>query len=172
MGRITKRVVEAAPAEAKDYFIWDDELPGFGVRIFTSGKRSYLIQYRAQGRSRRLTIGRHGICGFDDITPHILRHSFASIANDLGFTETTVAALLGHAKGSVTGRYIHTMDAALIAAADTVAGYIQGLLDGAHYKLTAYALDHASRKQALASFLAAAVAEEHAADASGESLAA
>lgn len=59
-----------------------------------------------------------GGCGLDDITPHILRHSFASIANDLGFTETTVAALLGHAKGSVTGRYIHTMDAVLIAAAD------------------------------------------------------
>lgn len=74
-----------------------------------------------------------GGCGLDDITPHVLRHSFASIANNLGFTETTVAALLGHAK--VTGRYIHTMDAALIAAADTVAGYIQGLLDRAHYKL-------------------------------------
>ena len=52
MGRITKRVVEAAPAEAKDYFIWDDELPGFGVRIFASGKRSYLIQYRAQTLQR------------------------------------------------------------------------------------------------------------------------
>lgn len=61
MGRITKLLVETAPAEAKDYFIWDDELPGFDVRIFASGKRSHLIQYRAQGRSRRLTIGRHGI---------------------------------------------------------------------------------------------------------------
>ena len=61
MGRITKRLVEAALAEAKDYFIWDDELPGFGIRIFASGKRSYIIQYRTQGRSRRLTIGMHGI---------------------------------------------------------------------------------------------------------------
>ncbi|HWV60330.1 MAG TPA: site-specific integrase [Sphingopyxis sp.] len=91
-----------------------------------------------------------GGCGLDGITPHVLRHSFANIANDLGFTETTVAALLGHAKGSVTDRYIPTMDAALIAAADTVAGYVPGLLDGAHYKLTAYAVDHASRKHALA----------------------
>ena len=61
MGRITKRLVEAALAEVKDYIIWDDELPGFGVRIFASGKRSYIIQYRTQGRSRRLTIGMHGI---------------------------------------------------------------------------------------------------------------
>lgn len=33
MGRITKRLVEAALAEVEDYFIWDDELPGFGIRI-------------------------------------------------------------------------------------------------------------------------------------------
>jgi len=34
-----------------------------------------------------------------DVTPHVLRHSFASIANDLGFTEVTIAALVGHSKG-------------------------------------------------------------------------
>jgi integrase len=62
-----------------------------------------------------------------DVTPHVLRHSFASIANDLGFTEVTIAALVGHAKGSVTSKYIHTLDAALIMAADTISGYIQGL---------------------------------------------
>jgi integrase len=39
-----------------------------------------------------------------DVTPHVLRHSFASIANDLGFTEVTIAALVGHAKGSVTSK--------------------------------------------------------------------
>src|SRR3981081_2138151 len=60
MVKITKRVVEAAEAREKDYVIWDDELPGFGLRIFTSGKRSYVIQYRIRGRSRRYTIGLHG----------------------------------------------------------------------------------------------------------------
>jgi hypothetical protein len=61
MTKLSKRIVEAAAVRAKDYFIWDDDLPGFGVRIFASGKRSYLIQYRAQGRSRRYTIGLHGV---------------------------------------------------------------------------------------------------------------
>jgi hypothetical protein len=88
-----------------------------------------------------------------DITPHVLRHSFASIANDLGFTEVTIAALVGHAKGSVTSKYIHTLDTALIMAADTISGYIQGLLDGIEFKQTAYALDRDSRKAALARFL-------------------
>ena len=60
-----------------------------------------------------------------DVTPHVLRHSFASIANDLGFTEVTIAALVGHAKGSVTSKYIHTLDTALIMAADTISGYIR-----------------------------------------------
>jgi integrase len=95
-----------------------------------------------------------------EITPHVLRHSFASIANDLGFTEVTIAALVGHAKGTVTSKYIHTLDTALIMAADTISGYIQGLLAGVEFKQTAYALDRASRKAALARFLRKATGEE------------
>jgi hypothetical protein len=94
-----------------------------------------------------------------DITPHVLRHSFASVGNDLGFTEATIAALMGHAKGSVTSKYIHMLDTALIMAADTIAGYIQGLLDGIVFKQTAYALDRDSRKAALTRFLSKAVGE-------------
>ncbi|GAA4772985.1 site-specific integrase [Stakelama sediminis] len=94
-----------------------------------------------------------------DVTPHVLRHSFASIANDLGFTEVTIAALVGHSKGSVTSKYIHTLDTALIMAADTISGYIQGLLEGIEFKQTAYALDRDSRRAALDLFLTKAVGE-------------
>ena len=65
-----------------------------------------------------------------DITPHTLRHSFASVAADLGMSVLTIAGLLGHRIGSVTGRYTHHADAALIAAADRVAGAIARKLDG------------------------------------------
>ena len=88
------------------------------------------------------------------ITPHVLRHSFSSIANDLGFTEATIGSLIGHSRGSVTGRYIHTVDTMLIMAADTIAGYIQGLLDGKTFKRTSYALDRASREATLSRLLA------------------
>ena len=56
-----------------------------------------------------------------DITPHILRHSFASLANDLGFTDATVAAMLGHVGQTMTSRYQHSSDAVLLKAADAVA---------------------------------------------------
>ena len=61
MAKINKRNVDAAVSREKDYFLWDDELPGFGLRVFASGRRSYLIQYRALGRTRRFTIGLHGV---------------------------------------------------------------------------------------------------------------
>src|SRR4051794_36773890 len=60
MPKLTKRVIEEASAQAAEYFIWCDELPGFGVRIYPSGKRSYLVQYRADGRTRRAKLGAHG----------------------------------------------------------------------------------------------------------------
>ena len=75
------------------------------------------------------------------------------MANDLGFTEITIAVLLGHATGSITSRYVHTLDAALVMAADTVSGYIHALLNGAELSHTHYALDRGSRKAALERFL-------------------
>jgi integrase len=45
--------------------LWDGDLPGFGVRILPSGRRSYLVQYRAGRRSRRITLGPHGVLTTD-----------------------------------------------------------------------------------------------------------
>jgi len=63
-----------------------------------------------------------------DITPHVLRHSFASLAGDLGYSEPTIAALVGHKGHSVTSRYIHAADAVLLAAADAVANRTMELM--------------------------------------------
>jgi integrase len=56
-----------------------------------------------------------------EITPHVLRHSYASLAGDLGYSEPTIAALVGHKGHSVTSRYVHAADSVLLAAADSVA---------------------------------------------------
>jgi integrase len=58
---LTKRVVDAAKPEVKDYPLWDSKLRGFGVRVFPSGVKSFIVQYRnAAGRTRKLTLGRYG----------------------------------------------------------------------------------------------------------------
>ncbi|MEA2934529.1 MAG: hypothetical protein QOD74_1175 [Variibacter sp.] len=63
-----------------------------------------------------------------DVTPHTLRHSFASLAGDLGYSETTIAALVGHKGHSITSRYVHTADAVLLGAADSVADRTAALM--------------------------------------------
>ncbi len=58
--KITKRMVDQIKADGADKFYWDDDLPGFGVRVRGSGRKYYVVQYRADGRVRRITLGRHG----------------------------------------------------------------------------------------------------------------
>ena len=69
-----------------------------------------------------------------DVTPHVLRHSFASLANDLGFTELTIAALVGHKGSGTTSRYIHCADAVLLAAANAVADRTAELMGDSRYE--------------------------------------
>ena len=57
MSKLTKRVVDAAEVRPGDYFIWDGDLPGFGLRVFPSGRKRYIVQYRAGRRSRRISLG-------------------------------------------------------------------------------------------------------------------
>jgi integrase len=64
------------------------------------------------------------------VTPHTLRHTFGSVAGDLGFSELTIAALLGHASRGVTQGYVH-IDEALKLAASRICEEIAALLLGA-----------------------------------------
>ncbi|NJO37114.1 MAG: tyrosine-type recombinase/integrase [Rhizobiales bacterium] len=60
MAKITKRSVDSAKAGEKEFFLWDDELAGFGLRVYPSGRKIYLVQFRTNGRLRRVNIGPHG----------------------------------------------------------------------------------------------------------------
>lgn len=65
---ITKRVIETfdyrGPEPRKD-IRWDDLLPGFGVRVFASGRKTFVLSYRHQGRKRLVTIGAFGVLTID-----------------------------------------------------------------------------------------------------------
>ena len=68
--------------------------------------------------------------GLDGVTVHVLRHSFAAVAAGMGYSELTIAGLLGHKVAGVTARYAHVPDSALVAAADAVAGKVEQLMRG------------------------------------------
>ena len=38
MPRLSKRNIDALPVHEKEYFVWDDQLKGFGVRNFAKAK--------------------------------------------------------------------------------------------------------------------------------------
>lgn len=57
--------------------------------------------------------------GIQGVTPHTLRHTFGSVAGDLGFSELTIRALLGHAAQSVTQGYVHIDEALKLAVSRT-----------------------------------------------------
>ena len=57
MGKLTKRFIEAAPAKEKAYILWDGDIPGFGVRVHPSSRKTFVLQYRIGRRSRTMSLG-------------------------------------------------------------------------------------------------------------------
>ncbi len=71
--KLTKRTIDATTYTGKSnarHVVWDDEVPGFGVRIFPSGKRSFVLSYRTAGRKRMMTIGTYGVLTLDQARTH------------------------------------------------------------------------------------------------------
>ncbi|WP_322867739.1 tyrosine-type recombinase/integrase [Aquicoccus sp. G2-2] len=78
MFKLTKRTVEGFEIRASDYLVWDRDMRGFGIRIYPSGKKTYLVQYRSGRRTRRITIGQHGV-----LTAEEARHSAKRLLGDV-----------------------------------------------------------------------------------------
>lgn len=56
--KLTKPVVEKADPAEKDYLIWDTDIKGFGLRVWPSGSKTFIYQYRnAKGQTRKLKLG-------------------------------------------------------------------------------------------------------------------
>lgn len=60
MPNLTKRVVDAAEPANSEFFIWCSSTPGFGVRVYPSGKRVFVCQVRVGRATRRVKIGVYG----------------------------------------------------------------------------------------------------------------
>ena len=58
--RLNNRVVDALQFD-RETLVWDRNLPGFAVRVYPSGTRTYVVQTRGPYGARRITLGRHGV---------------------------------------------------------------------------------------------------------------
>jgi integrase len=91
MPKLTKRTVEGLEARSESYFVWDSEIKGFGLRIMPSGTKTYQVQYRKGGRTRRASIGRHG-----NITAEQARNRAKEIMGELSKGENPVEEIAQH----------------------------------------------------------------------------
>src|SRR5262249_47430372 len=69
--RLIKRLVDTAVSRASRYHLWDSELSGFGLRVETSGTKTFIVRYRADGGGRTaprrfIKIGRFGTLTVDE----------------------------------------------------------------------------------------------------------
>ena len=67
MPKLTKKTIDKLEKQDKDYSVFDSELPGFGVRVLPSGRKSYILQYRAnRNKVRKKALGMHGVISLDE----------------------------------------------------------------------------------------------------------
>lgn len=54
--------------------VWDEGLPGFGVRVYPGGAKAYVLSYRVKGRKRLMTIGGCGAMTIDEGRKRAKKH--------------------------------------------------------------------------------------------------
>ena len=96
MPKITKRSVDALVPAGRERIIWDEGIKGFGVRVHPTGRKVYIVKYRHEGRSVKVTIGPHG-----PVTPAAARAKAAEIVT-LAKTGRDLAGKTPRSRGSAT----------------------------------------------------------------------
>ncbi|XUU61866.1 Arm DNA-binding domain-containing protein [Erythrobacter sp. HA6-11] len=57
--RLSDRVVSALKApQSGSTIVYDTSLSGFGIRLTKAGSKAFILNYRFEGRERRITIGK------------------------------------------------------------------------------------------------------------------
>ena len=55
--KLTDRLIQSISPGSKRIEYWDAKMPGFGLRVAPSGRKTWILMYRTQGRLRRLSLG-------------------------------------------------------------------------------------------------------------------
>jgi integrase len=65
---LTSRIIEAAKykkAGNARYVLWDDDPVGLGLRVFPSGRKTFVLSYRTLGRKRLMALGDAGVLNLE-----------------------------------------------------------------------------------------------------------
>ena len=121
---LSKRTVDGLSVADKEAIFWDRELRGFGVRVYPSGAKVYLVQSRGTGGSKRIALGRHGV-----IPAGRARQRAALVIGRIKAGEEPAAAAAARASAGSTvaelaGRYL-SEHVAVRCKPNTVTGYRQ-----------------------------------------------
>ena len=63
--RFTKTLVDSLQPGEKAYTVWDPDMPGFGIRVWTSGSKVFAFKYTKRGDQHWITLGRYGVLTVD-----------------------------------------------------------------------------------------------------------
>ncbi len=59
--RLNKRTIDEAVYEGTgSCYLWDTEMAGFGLRIYPTGRKSFVVSYWSRGRRRFFILGQYG----------------------------------------------------------------------------------------------------------------
>jgi len=144
MTKLTKRQVEGLTVKPADYFVWDNEIAGFGVRVMKSGRKSYLVQYRAGGRTRRKSIGPHGVLTADEARNEA-RRLLGEVAKGGNPSEDRQRALRTPTMASLCDRFVNEY-AEHHCKPSTRKGYISLIDNWIKPRLGAFRIEDVRRK--------------------------
>src|SRR6476660_225535 len=106
--KLTQAVISRIDTKGKaDFIAWDDDLPGFGLRIREGGSRNYVLQYKIGAQNRRMTIGSTKTLTLEQARKTAKKH-LGNVANgeDPQGEKHAVRAVATETFGAVADRFI------------------------------------------------------------------
>ncbi|MEA3277975.1 MAG: tyrosine-type recombinase/integrase [Pseudomonadota bacterium] len=119
--KLTKRTLDAATYQGEGnarFVLWDDELPGFGCRIYPGGRKAFVLSYRTQGRKRLMTIGTYGAWTVDKARKAARSHLASVETKEADPLEERQKAARGETVRDLCGAYMERHGNAKKSGAD------------------------------------------------------
>jgi len=108
-----------------DYIAWDDDLPGFGLRIREGGSRNWIVQYKLGSQNRRMTIGSTGVYSNPDAARSVAKTILARVklGEDPAADKAQAKRETGVTFAAIVERYLEVKREEIEAGAFRVSSY-------------------------------------------------